>query len=196
MSVPDPHPAPVSAPVPAPLMVVATTSVAGTRAVAAAVAAVCAAGDTVVLAGEMGVGKTAFAQGFGAALGVTDPITSPTFNLVHSHDVPVVRGADTTAPRSFHHADLYRLGTRHEVDDLGLAELAEDAGVVLVEWGDVVADAFGDHLLIVITRSPHDVAGDERVIEITAVGASWAARLETVRTAVVERTAGAAVMRR
>ena len=43
------------------------------------------AGDVIVLAGEMGAGKTAFAQGFGRALGVTEPITSPTFTLVHSY---------------------------------------------------------------------------------------------------------------
>ena len=61
-----------------------------TSAIAAAIAAQCRAGDLLVLAGEMGAGKTAFAQGFGAALGVTDPITSPTFTLVHTYDTPTV----------------------------------------------------------------------------------------------------------
>lgn len=184
MSSSDPQSAPGAAP-----LIVRTVSVAGTRALAAAVAGVVVAGDTVVLAGEMGVGKTAFAQGFGAALGVGDPITSPTFNLVHSHELPVHSGR---AVRAFHHADLYRLGTRHDVDDLGLAELAEDAGVVLVEWGDVVADAFGDHLQILIARPAHDVAGDERVISIEAVGASWAARIDALRAAVRALAADAA----
>ena len=54
----------------------------------------------ILLAGEMGAGKTAFAQGFGRALGVTEPITSPTFTLVHSYD---------TGSVTLHHADLYRL---------------------------------------------------------------------------------------
>ena len=57
----------------------------GTHAVAAAIAGLARAGDVIVLAGEMGTGKTAFAQGFGRALGVTEPITSPTFTLVHSY---------------------------------------------------------------------------------------------------------------
>ena len=61
------------------------TSLADTHAIAAALAAVVRSGDVIVLAGEMGSGKTAFAQGFGAALGVDEPITSPTFNLVHNH---------------------------------------------------------------------------------------------------------------
>ena len=61
----------------------------------AALAGLSRAGDVILLAGEMGAGKTAFAQGFGRALGVTEPITSPTFTLVHSYDTG---GADA-APR-------------------------------------------------------------------------------------------------
>ena len=56
--------------------------------IAAAIAGVSRPGDVVVLSGEMGAGKTAFAQGFGHALGVNEPITSPTFTLVHSYDMP------------------------------------------------------------------------------------------------------------
>lgn len=100
------------------------SSLTDTHAVAAAIAGLVRAGDIVVLAGEMGAGKTAFAQGFGAALGVDEPITSPTFTLVHSYD---------TGRLPLHHADLYRLDNLSEVADLALLELAED-GVVLVEW--------------------------------------------------------------
>ena len=64
---------------------VRAASLAGTYAVAAVVAGLARPGDIIVLAGEMGAGKTAFAQGFGAALGVTEPITSPTFGLVHTY---------------------------------------------------------------------------------------------------------------
>ena len=99
-------------------------------------------GDLIVLSGEMGAGKTAFAQGFGSALGITEPITSPTFTLVHSYDLPTgVHGAEV-----LHHADLYRLERTTEVADLALEELADDDGIVLVEWGDVVEALFGDHL--------------------------------------------------
>ena len=103
-----------------------------THAIAAALAGVSRAGDVIVLAGEMGAGKTAFAQGFGRALGVTEPITSPTFTLVHSYDAPMV---------TLHHADIYRLEQYAEVADLALGELAEFDGIVLIEWGDVVAGA-------------------------------------------------------
>ena len=92
-------------------------SLADTHAIAAALAELCRPGDIIVLAGEMGAGKTAFAQGFGAALGVTEPITSPTFTLVHSYDIAPELGRGAKA---LHHADLYRLDRTAEVADLAL----------------------------------------------------------------------------
>src|SRR5690349_13970565 len=118
------------------MLQVRSDSLATTHAIAAELARVARAGDVIVLAGEMGAGKTAFAQGFGRALGVTEPITSPTFTLVHSYPCGKL---------TLHHADLYRLDHTAEVADLALAELAEFGGIVLVEWGDVVAGAFADH---------------------------------------------------
>ena len=144
-----------------------SNSLADTRAIAAAIAGESRAGDLLVLAGEMGAGKTAFAQGFGAALGVTEPMTSPTFTLVHSY--PIGR-------LTLHHADIYRLGTHHEVADLGLAELLDGDGIALVEWGDVVAQTFGDHLLVRLDHDPVD--DDARFITLTGTGRSWALRWE------------------
>ncbi|MEI6495122.1 MAG: tRNA (adenosine(37)-N6)-threonylcarbamoyltransferase complex ATPase subunit type 1 TsaE [Actinomycetota bacterium] len=153
------------------MLTVRTTSVAATHAVAAALAAVARRGDVIVLAGDMGAGKTAFAQGFGAAFGVTDPITSPTFNLVHSHPAGKLM---------LYHADVYRLSTRHEVDDLALVELAETDGVLLVEWGDVVQSMFGDHLTVRFD-TPDDQP-DVREITLTAQGRTWAQRWERIST--------------
>jgi tRNA threonylcarbamoyladenosine biosynthesis protein TsaE len=170
-----------------------SASIADTHAIAAAIAGLSRPGDIIVLSGEMGAGKTAFAQGFGKALGVIDRITSPTFTLVHSH--PIESG-----PRAgrvtLHHADLYRLERTAEVADLALRELAEFAGIVLVEWGDVV-DLFGDHLVVHLdSQSPEDldaepIGNDDdavdddsdvlgldgtRQIEVDAVGPGWAGR--------------------
>lgn len=169
-------------------------SLTATHAVAAALASVTRPGDMLVLAGEMGAGKTAFAQGFGKALGVTEPITSPTFTLVHTYD---------TDSGPLHHADIYRLDQLAEVADLALGELAEFNGIVLVEWGDVVSAALGEHLevrLELLDDAPGDtdesrgttadptgdpVETDEaggdappttRRITITPSGAGWARR--------------------
>lgn len=157
-----------------------------THAIAAAVATLSRSGDLIVLAGEMGAGKTAFAQGFGRSLGITEPITSPTFTLVHSYDIDP---AQRRVAKVLHHADLYRLDRTAEIADLALTELAEYEGIVLVEWGDVAESLFGDHLVVHI--GPGDTGDDDhtdgddftevpsdvrRVIEISATGASWAAR--------------------
>ena len=170
-----------------------------THAVSAAVAELARAGDMIVLSGEMGAGKTAFAQGFGAALGIREPITSPTFTLVHSY--PVDRRL------TLHHADLYRLDSTLEVDDLGLHELASYGGIVLVEWGDVAAAGLGEHLEIRLSHpegddtddldtppeqeaGPSFEPGDEwaddgtREIEIVASGGAWAGRWDRLTRAV------------
>jgi tRNA threonylcarbamoyladenosine biosynthesis protein TsaE len=155
-------------------MMLRAGSVEVTQAIAAAVAGLARAGDMIVLAGEMGSGKTAFAQGFGRALGVTEPITSPTFTLVHSYDCGKL---------TLHHADLYRLDRTSEVADLALVELAEFDGIVLVEWGDVAGASLGDHLEV---RLGFDFDADDellRSIELTAVGRSWASRWDRLNSA-------------
>ncbi|MEY4248174.1 MAG: hypothetical protein RIS69_1721 [Actinomycetota bacterium] len=117
-------------------------SIADTHGVAAAIAQLSRTSDIIVLAGEMGAGKTAFAQGFGAALGVDEPITSPTFTLVHTYD---------TGRVTLHHADLYRLDKMSEVSDLALHEMVDGDGVMLVEWGDVASELLGDQFFCVTT---------------------------------------------
>jgi tRNA threonylcarbamoyladenosine biosynthesis protein TsaE len=153
----------------------------GTHAIAAAIAGVARAGDVIVLAGEMGSGKTAFAQGFGRALGVTEPITSPTFTLVHSYPL--------SHRLTLHHADIYRLERTSDIDDLALHELASFNGIVLVEWGDVAGSSLGDHLEVRLNQV-EDQETDEfvdpgcREIELRAVGAAWAGRLDRIARAV------------
>lgn len=146
-------------------------SPAATHEIAAAIAGLVRAGDLLVLAGEMGSGKTWFTKGFAAALGVTDHVTSPTFTLVHSY-----RGGRLP----LHHADVYRLDRMSEVADLALAELLEESatgkgGVVLVEWGDAVAAALGGDYLEVRLAADDD---DELVrhLVVRGVGQGWAVR--------------------
>jgi len=148
------------------------SSLADTHAIAAALAGLSRSGDLIVLAGEMGAGKTAFAKGFGVALGVTEPITSPTFTLVHSY---------AAGKLTLHHADIYRLSTHNEVADLALAELLEYDGIVLVEWGDVVAGSLGDHLLVQLDPDPDDEQA--RLVTVGGVGRAWAARWERTQAA-------------
>ena len=152
--------------------VVATTaSVDETRDLAAALATLARAGDVVVLAGDLGAGKTAFVQGFGRGLGVEERITSPTFTLVHVYEgrLPV------------HHLDVYRLEQLSEALDLGLAEMLDEGGVVLVEWGDAITRLLPhDHLEVRLTFG---VGDNDRVLELDPVGPAWALRSAGVRAA-------------
>lgn len=135
-----------------------------TARIAAAVARLVRPRDMVVLVGEMGSGKTTFTQSFARQLGVTEPVTSPTFNLVHSY-----AGTEHTV----HHVDLYRLERTGELDDLGLDELQDAGGVMIVEWGDVVGDALGDALIIGLAHSDEEGA---RTLEVSRRGRQWESR--------------------
>jgi len=148
------------------------TSLADTQSIAGAVATHARAGDVVLLEGEMGAGKTAFVQGFAAAVGVDEPVTSPTFNLVHTYD---------TGRLVVHHADLYRLDRYGEIEDLALGELLE-SGVLLVEWGEVASGEFSDRLDITLSPDPADEAA--RTIVLHPVGPGWAGRWSALLAAV------------
>jgi tRNA threonylcarbamoyladenosine biosynthesis protein TsaE len=130
-----------------------TTSAAATRDLAAAVAGALAPGDLLLLVGDLGSGKTTFTQGLALGLGVTDPVTSPTFTLVRAYRCrpgPV---------RTLLHADLYRLDRLQDVVDLGIGEMVDDQSVAVVEWGDVAAELFGPEVLTVTLTAPPSVAG-------------------------------------
>lgn len=162
-------------------MLLRADSLASTHAIAAIIAGLARPGDLIVLAGEMGAGKTAFAQGFGRGLGVTEAVTSPTFTLVHSYPVPGTK-------QTLHHADLYRLETTGDVDELALHELAEFGGIVLIEWGDVAAGAIGDHLEVRLVRDESEESDESddfgldeaRLVSLEPSGPAWSGRWDRV----------------
>jgi tRNA threonylcarbamoyladenosine biosynthesis protein TsaE len=105
-----------------------------------------------------------------------------------------VHSYPTAGKLTLHHADVYRLDHTRDVDELALDELAAFDGVVLIEWGDVVAGRFGDHLEVRLEHADLDTDtdtddaetpdGDEslfadsgaRLIELHASGPAWAGR--------------------
>ncbi len=146
-------------------------SVDQTRALAAALAELARPGDLILLAGELGAGKTAFAQGFGAALGVREPITSPTFILASQYEGRL----------DLNHLDVYRMEQLAEVLDVGLPEMLDEDGVTLVEWGDAIIPALQPEYLLV--RLTYGEADDDRSLEIEPVGTRWSARTRALTLA-------------
>ena len=154
-----------------------TQSVDETRKVGAALAELLTPGDVVSLTGDLGAGKTAFVQGAARALGVTEPVISPTFVLVREYrgDVPV------------RHVDVYRLNRVHEVLDLGFEDVIDAGGVAFIEWGDVIEGLLPPSHLRVELRSGDD---DRRDIAVSARGPAWALRWERVEAALTPWRSG------
>ncbi|GFM17109.1 MULTISPECIES: tRNA (adenosine(37)-N6)-threonylcarbamoyltransferase complex ATPase subunit type 1 TsaE [Mycobacteriaceae] len=112
------------------------------------------AGDVVVLSGPLGAGKTVLAKGIAQAMDVEGPVISPTFVLARVH-----RARRAGAPAMVH-VDLYRLLDQTSVDLLGELDSLDldtdlDDAVVVVEWGEGVAERLSDsHLDIRLERAP------------------------------------------
>ena len=136
-----------------------------TRAYGAKLADVLRAGDLVVLAGPLGAGKTALAQGIGVGLGVPGPVVSPTFVIARVHRggrLPLV------------HVDAYRLGSFAEVDDLDLEVDGADS-VLVVEWGRGKVEQLTDsHLEIELARAPDS---ETRTLTLRPRGGDWVERV-------------------
>lgn len=121
-------------------------------------AALLTAGDVVALSGRLGAGKTLFVSGVASGLGISAQITSPTFlieKVYRDGFLPLI------------HADVYRLGSVGEFEDLELTDEGAD-GAVLIEWGDAIAGSLPiDHLMI-----DFEIDGESRVISFQPHG-SW-----------------------
>jgi len=128
------------------------------------------AGDIVLLRGDLGAGKTHFARGVAAGLGIPGPIPSPTFTLVYEYD-----GMNAVGERvPLAHIDLYRLGEGGDLDSIGLDDYLSGAWAAVIEWPEramnenFVPSAFLDIALEYV---------DDRTRRLTCTGHGAASRL-------------------
>jgi len=153
-------------------LAIRTATADDTRAAGAELAVLLQPHDVVVLTGELGAGKTTFVQGVARGLGATEHVASPTFTLVREY----VSGRVPLA-----HVDLYRLDREQDVIDLALDELEEGERVLLVEWGDPVAELLGHERLRIEFLGEDSTGIDEtRRISFMTVGHSWEERAEAI----------------
>jgi tRNA threonylcarbamoyladenosine biosynthesis protein TsaE len=148
--------------------VLASHSPERTRELGASLARVAQAGDVVSLIGDLGAGKTQLAKGFGAGLGVTDTINSPSFVLM----------AEYHGRLPLFHIDLFRLDDAADAIAGGLLDERQAEGVALIEWAERLRDALPAARLDVEI----DGSGDEpRAIRIRATGPGYERYLEAAR---------------
>lgn len=108
-----------------------TTSVEETCALAGKLGSKAVSGQVYLLSGDLGTGKTAFAQGFASGLGIDDYVNSPTFTIMQIYD---------SGRMPLYHFDVYRIGDSSEMDELGYEEYFYGNGVTLIEWPEMIED--------------------------------------------------------
>ena len=131
-----------------------------TYAFASRLAANAAPGDVLCLTGDLGVGKTIFAKGFAAGLGVTQDVTSPTFALVNVYEGRL----------PLYHFDVYRVQSLNEMEDTGYEDYFYGKGVCLVEWAELIAPLIPENAAHVRIEKDLTQGEDYRLITV------WEAR--------------------
>lgn len=124
---------------------------------AADMAAKAEPGEVFTLTGDLGVGKTVFAKGFAKGLGVTEPVTSPTFTIVQEY---------LSGRLPFYHFDVYRIGDPDEMEETGFYDYLDRDGVVLIEWAELIEDILPSPRTAIKLEKDLDGDDDYRLITV------------------------------
>lgn len=119
-------------------------------------------GSIICLTGDLGAGKTAFTQGIGKGLGVSEHVISPTYTIINEY---------TTGRIPLYHFDVYRLGSSDEMYELGCDEYLYGDGATVLEWADSVDDVIPAERLWITIRKLE--SPDEREIIMEASGSAY-----------------------
>jgi tRNA threonylcarbamoyladenosine biosynthesis protein TsaE len=152
-----------------------SSSATETEALGAELSRVLAPGDVVLIDGELGAGKTTFVRGAARALGVTTPVTSPTFTIGQRYPAAAPLPAAAlpaaplpAAPLAFvSHVDLYRLGSLRDEDPDLLADYIGADTITFVEWPDAGVQEISELGRIARRVKLSHAGGDRRIIEVT-----------------------------
>ena len=116
-------------------------------------------GQVYTLTGDLGVGKTVFTQGVAAGLGITEPVSSPTFTIVQVYE-------EGRLP--FYHFDVYRIGDIEEMEEIGYDDYFFGQGICLIEWADLIEEILPEKLIKVTIEKDLEKGFDYR--RITVIG--------------------------
>ena len=109
------------------------------------------------LDGDLGVGKTIFTKGVAAGLGISEPVSSPTFTIVQVYD---------EGRMPFYHFDVYRIGDPEEMEEIGYEDYFFGKGICIIEWASLIEELLPDHIIRVTIEKDLDYGFEYRRISI------------------------------
>lgn len=114
-------------------------------------------GQVFSLTGDLGTGKTVFTKGMAAGLGITEPVSSPTFTILQVYD---------EGRMPFYHFDVYRIGDIEEMEEIGYEDCFYGNGVSLVEWANLIEELMPEHTVKIRIEKDLEKGFDYRKITI------------------------------
>ena len=119
------------------------------------------AGQVITLVGDLGVGKTVFTKGLARGLGITEPVSSPTFTIVQEY-------REGRLP--LYHFDVYRIGDLEEMEEIGYEDYFYGDGVCLIEWANLIQELIPREAVSVVIEKALEKGLDYRRIIIEGMG--------------------------
>ena len=114
-------------------------------------------GQIYTLVGDLGVGKTVFTQGVAAGLGITEPISSPTFTIIQEYENGRI---------PFYHFDVYRIGDIEEMEEIGYDDYFFGKGICLIEWANLIREILPENIIEVTIEKDLSKGFDYRRITV------------------------------
>lgn len=139
-------------------MVIETRSPEETFALGKKIGEMACPGEIYTLTGDLGVGKTVFTQGVAAGLGITEPVSSPTFTIIQEYD---------SGRLPFYHFDVYRIGDIEEMDEIGYDDYFFGQGICLIEWANLIEEILPENIREIVIEKDLEKGFDYRRITIT-----------------------------
>ena len=139
-------------------MVIETRSPEETFALGKKIGEMARPGEIYTLTGDLGVGKTVFTQGVAAGLGITEPVSSPTFTIIQEYD---------SGRLPFYHFDVYRIGDVEEMDEIGYDDYFFGQGICLIEWANLIEEILPENIREIVIEKDLEKGFDYRRITIT-----------------------------
>lgn len=114
-------------------------------------------GQVYTLVGDLGVGKTVFTQGVAKGLGISEPISSPTFTIIQVYE---------EGKMPFYHFDVYRIGDIEEMEEIGYDDYFFGEGICLIEWANLIEEILPKQLIAITIEKDLDKGFDYRKITV------------------------------